>query len=303
MSLESGVGSRENGLLFASGTYRPDALGQSAEEGAALPPDSRHPTPAVPGIVSGVVLLLLTATAVAAPVPVPQDTTDLRDLRQTVLAAPEELLFDVIWGGWGFNWINAGQATLDLLPTGNSKVWQIRSLAWGNSFFQTFYPVEDTVLSFINAKGVYPLAFHKILNEGSYRSRQRTDYDQKAGRVKTGDTTLTVAPFTHDVLSAFYYIRTQPLYVGKSFELSAVSGKKAYKLKVICHREETVEVPAGRFKTWVIEPVLNDDGLFKSKGRLWIWITRDDRRMPVKMQSKIPVGSIKAELVQVGPRS
>ena len=250
------------------------------------------------------VLAVLTSPA-SANLPVPTDTTDLRDIRPTAAAtlkSPEYLLFDIIWGGWGFNWITAGQATLDFIPTSNPKVSQIRSVATGNSFFQSFYPVRDTVVSFVNRKGMYPLAFHKILNEGKFHDRQVMTYDQAAGRVRTRDTTLAVAPFTHDILSAFYYIRTQPLAVGKSFELSAVSGKKTYKLKVICHREETVTVPAGTFKTWVIEPVLKDDGLFKAKGQLWIWVTRDDRRMPVKMQSKIPVGSIKAELVGTGPR-
>lgn len=249
-----------------------------------------------------IALVTLCAIAPHAAPPVPRDTTDLRDIRQTSLDAPEQLLFDVIWGGWSFNWVKAGHATLDLLPTANPKVWEIRSLAWGNGFFQSFYPVRDTVISFINARGVYPLTFHKIVSEGSYRERQATEYDQKANRVRTKDTAFAVDPFTHDVLSAFYFIRTQPLAVGKSFELSAVSGKKTYKLKVICHREETVEVPAGKFKTWVIEPVLKDDGLFKAKGQLWIWVTRDARRMPVKMQSKIPVGSVKAELIRVGPR-
>lgn len=252
-------------------------------------------------------LTLSCATLAAAPLlaapAVPKDTVDLRELPMAApLKAPEQLLFDVVWGGWSFNWVHAGQATLDLLPTSNPKVLQIRSLAWGNRFFQSFYPVHDTVLSFVNAKGMYPLAFHKIVNEGSYHVRQSAEYDPQGGRVQTEDTSFAVPPFSHDVLSAFYYIRTQPLAVGKSLELSAVSGKKSYKLKVICHREETVVVPAGTFKTWVIEPVLKEDGLFKAKGQLWIWVTRDARRLPVKMQSKIPVGSVKAELVRIGPR-
>jgi hypothetical protein len=262
---------------------------------------SPYPLPPTPYL-QGIAFTLLLSLTTHASLPVPADTTDLRDIRQTTLVAPEELLFDIIWGGWSFNWVRAGTATLDLLPTSNPKVWEIRSVATGNRFFQSFYPVNDTVVSFINARGVYPLKFHKILNEGSYRARQWMEFDPRRGRVTTQDTVLMAEPFTHDVLSAFYYARTQPLKPGQSFDLSAVSGKKAYKLRVLVHREETVEVPAGRFDTWVIEPVLRDDGLFKAKGRLWIWVTRDERRMPVKMQSKIPVGSIRAELVKVGGR-
>jgi hypothetical protein len=221
----------------------------------------------------------------------------LRDLEQTALSAPEKLVFDIIWGGWNFRWVHAGKATLELLPTDDPAQWKIRSLAWCNKFFQTFYPVRDTVFSIIDKRGIYPLRFEKRLHEGSYHARISAEYDQRRNTIVTQDTSFAIEPFTHDVLSAFYYIRTRPLKVGDTFELAAVSGKKKYGLKVFCHGRETVKVPAGTFKTLIVEPVLKDDGLFKAKGKLIIWVTDDERRMPVKMQSKIPVGSIKAELI------
>lgn len=230
----------------------------------------------------------------------PKDTLPppLRDIGQKALAAPERLVFDIIWGGWSFRWVNAGKATLELLPTERPDQWRIRSLAWCNKFFQSFYPVRDTVSSLIDARGIYPLRFEKRLHEGGYHAKVSAVYDQKAHTLATLDTTLSIEPFTHDVLSAFYFIRTQPLKVGDSFDLAAVSGKKKYNLRVICHGRETVKVPAGEFKTLMVEPVLKGDGLFKAKGKLIIWVTDDAHHVPVKMQSKIPVGSIKAELVE-----
>jgi hypothetical protein len=214
-------------------------------------------------------------------------------------SVPEKLIFDIIWGGWSFRWINAGQATLELLPTQNPKVIQVRSLAWCNSFFNSFYPVRDTVSSFIHEKGIYPLRFNKILHEGSYHARIFADYRPALGIVTTLDTVLNTPPFPHDVLSAFTYIRSQPLKVGKSFELSAVSGKKSYSMKILVHREERVTVPAGTWDCFVVEPVLKDDGLFKAKGKLLIYMDKKPGHLPVKMVSKIPVGSIKAELVTI----
>jgi hypothetical protein len=224
------------------------------------------------------------------------DTVTLRQQAGQRPAMPEKLLFDIVWGGWSFRWVHAGQATLELIPTAVPQIVQMRSLAWCNGFFQSFYPVRDTVTSWIHMGGIYPLRFSKVLNEGSYRYRGHAAYDQARHILKSPDTTFAIAPFTHDVLSAFYFIRSQPLKVGDSLDLAAVSGKKAYNLKVICHRKETVEVPAGKFKTLVVEPILKGDGLFKAKGTLLIWMTDDNRHIPVKMQSKIPVGSIKAEL-------
>lgn len=221
----------------------------------------------------------------------------LRDIGQKALKAPEKLLFDVIWGGWNFRWVHAGRATLELLPTAKSTEWEIRSLAWCNKFFQTFYPVRDTVTSLIDHRGVYPLRFDKRLHEGGYHANISATYDQAAHILSTQDTSLSIEPFTHDVLSAFYFIRTQRLKVGDSFDLAAVSGKKKYNLKVLCHGREKIKVPAGEFQTLIVEPVLKGDGLFKAKGKLTIWVTDDEFHTPVKMQSKIPVGSIKAELV------
>lgn len=221
----------------------------------------------------------------------------LRDIGQKALKVPEKLLFNVIWGGWGFRWITAGQATLELLPTASPTEWKIQSLAWNNGFFQSIYPVRDTVTSIIDSRGIYPIRFDKRLHEGSYHAAISARYDQAAHILKTQDTSLTIEPFTHDVLSAFYFIRTRKIRPGDTLDLAAVSGKKKYNLKVLCHGRENITVPAGNFRTLVVEPVLKGDGLFKAKGKLTIWVTDDEFHTPVRMQSKIPVGSIKAELV------
>ncbi|MDB5105322.1 MAG: hypothetical protein JWP91_3011 [Fibrobacteres bacterium] len=267
----------KNGSAAKSGSASKPAAG-------SVPKPIKSPAPGV--------------ATIPAPVPVPIDTVPaLRNLGQKALKVPEKLLFDVIWGGWSFRWITAGRATLELLPTEVPTEWKIQSLAWCNGFFQSIYPVRDTVSSVIDSRGIYPNRFDKHLHEGNYHAAISARYDQQAHVLKTQDTTLAIEPFTHDVLSAFYFIRTQKIRPGDTLDLAAVSGKKKYNLKVLCHGRETITVPAGKFNTLVVEPVLKGDGLFKAKGKLTIWVTDDEFHTPVKMQSKIPVGSIKAELV------
>jgi hypothetical protein len=222
-----------------------------------------------------------------------QDSVSLRDLSQNVFKVPERFLFEVNWG-----WVNAGQATIELIPMEKPNLWQIRSLAWCNKFFQSFYPVYDTVFSIIDSKGIYPVHFEKNLHEGSYEAHIRSWFDQEIHRAWLQDTVCEIEPFTHDILSAFYYIRTRKLAPGQSFAMAAVSGKKKYELIVLCHRREKVEVPAGTFNTIVVEPKVVGVHLFKAKGKLTIWLTDDDKHIPVKMKSKIKVGSITAELIK-----
>ena len=57
-----------------------------------------------------------------------------------------------------------------------------------------------------------------------------------------------------------------------------------------------VVTPAGAFDCVAIEPVLKAGGIFKSKGRLVIWLTDDEHRMPVLMKSKVAIGSISVVL-------
>jgi hypothetical protein len=63
----------------------------------------------------------------------------------------------------------------------------------------------------------------------------------------------------------------------------------------VLRREELV-TPLGRFKTIVIQPLLKSEGIFARTGDMFIWLTDDDRRIPVQMKSKVVVGSITATL-------
>ena len=123
----------------------------------------------------------------------------------------------------------------------------------------------------------------------------------KTRKVKrSADPAVTIKGMEHSIMSAFYYVRTMPLTVGDTSRFSAVSGKKRYELKVLVHGKEEIKTAAlGKVKTVKVEPVLDGDGIFNSKGRIFIWLTDDDRRIPVLMQCEIALGSIKAKLMKI----
>jgi hypothetical protein len=62
-------------------------------------------------------------------------------------------------------------------------------------------------------------------------------------------------------------------------------------------KKERVSVPAGTFDTVVVKPILKSEGIFLRKGDVYIWLTDDDKKIPVKMKSKVKVGAINAVLV------
>ena len=69
-----------------------------------------------------------------------------------------------------------------------------------------------------------------------------------------------------------------------------------YDLDVRYLGKETVDVSAGTFDCIVVEPLVQEGGLFKSEGSIIVWLTDDALRIPVKVKTKVVIGSIDAEL-------
>jgi hypothetical protein len=110
---------------------------------------------------------------------------------------------------------------------------------------------------------------------------------------------VAVPPFVQDVLSALYYVRTLNLVVGKSIFIDNHAEKKIYPLEVKVYKKEKVEVPAGKFNCWKVEPFLKSTGIFRQEGRLIVWLTDDSRKLPVLMKSKVTIGSISVRLQEI----
>jgi Protein of unknown function (DUF3108) len=209
----------------------------------------------------------------------------------------EYFQFSVSWSG-----INAGSALMQVQNwqwVDGHKTWRIISKTESNSFVSKFYKVRDRVETSIDAESLYSRRFEKHLREGGYKHDSAVRFDQENQKARYEDgKVVEVPPRVHDVLSAFYYVRTQPLPDGATFSIPAHDNQKSYDLEVHVLRRERIEVPAGKFDCVVVEPVLKSEGIFKSKGQLLVWLTDDDRRLPVKVTSKVPIGSISVSLVE-----
>jgi len=214
----------------------------------------------------------------------------------------ERLLFSIEWG-----FIKAGDATLEvrsLIRFQGEPCYLFMSEAWSNPSFTAFFPVKDVVKSLTGVQDLASRRFEKHLREGKYAADVEVAFDQKAKKVRYPDGQIVdTTPLARDILASFYYARTQPLVIGKSFYVDNHTDRKNYPLEVKVLRKERVRVHAGEFDCTVVQPVLRYPGLFEQKGKLTIWLTDDARRMPVMMRSKIVIGSINAALkeVRLGP--
>lgn len=103
-----------------------------------------------------------------------------------------------------------------------------------------------------------------------------------------------------DVLTVIYYLRTQKLEEGKSFNVPVTDAGRVFSLSVSVLERKEIETVLGRVNTIRIEPALfGDSAAVRAKGRLWIWVTDDARRIPVRAQLKVDMGTFDIKLKQV----
>ena len=217
-----------------------------------------------------------------------------RFVENVAFGVGEHLSFDINYG-----FINAGTATMEvlrLIEYGGRPCYQVVTRATSNSFFSTFYAVDDRVESIIDAIGLFSWRFEKNLREGSYRSDRMYVFDQREHFTVYESDTIDVAPWVQDAISVLYYVRSQELKVGTSLFIDNFTDGKNYPLEVKVLKKENITVKAGNFDCIVVEPLTQSVGVFRHEGQLKVWLTDDRLKMPVLMKSKILVGSVSAEL-------
>ncbi len=214
---------------------------------------------------------------------------------------PERLEFEITYTG-----IPAGSAVQEVTTDG--KEIHIVSTAKSAPWLKIIFPVDDRIDSFLiegqppSYIGV-PRMYKERIREGWTRFHKVALFNRQKLEVTTKDilkkteTLQKITPQTYDTLSSFYFFRTVPLEVGNSQYIDIFDCKKLWNTEVKILRREEIETELGKFKVVVIKPILKSEGIFARTGDMYIWLTDDERRIPVLMKSKVKIGSITATLV------
>jgi hypothetical protein len=219
----------------------------------------------------------------------------LRLVENRIFGPGEKFVFSVKYG-----FISGGTAKLEITDTVRVRghlCHEIRSIAYSNDFLSVFFPVRDTSLSYMDVTGMYSLKILKFIREGSYKRFRWTFFEPDKKRATTKDSTVITRPFVQDIISAFYYFRL--LDIRDSVDINTFDDYKNYPLRIYKRKREKVKTRLGRFNCIKLEPKLISSGIFLKKGKLWIWVTDDKRRVPVMVKFKLPLlGSITCRLVK-----
>lgn len=226
-----------------------------------------------------------------------RSTTSLRVLPQSAFGVGERLVFDV-----GYSFITAGEAVMSI-PKEDTifgrPSYQVLFTVNSTPMFSWIYKVEDRYETLLDMQGIFPWRFTQKVREGSYRRDFSAVFDQVKNIAYAENKQYPIPPYVHDAVSAFYYVRTLDYSnsrVGEKIFLQNFYKDTTYSLAVKFLGRQRISVDAGTFNCIIVEPLMKEGGLFKSEGRVLIWLTDDERKIPVKVSTKVVIGSIESEL-------
>jgi hypothetical protein len=210
----------------------------------------------------------------------------------------ERMEYSVTWEGLR---LGAGSLMVEAIDTLRER--QAYRVALEMAGGPPFYRVEDRIVSWIQPDPFAALQFVQKQKEGSYRRDRRiemdvergtyTRYDLKEGSyvANPAETAVPMPEGALDEISYLFFARLLPLEIGKKYEFERYFKEDGNPATVEVLRREEIRVPAGRFQTVVLRPEIRTDGLFGEGGEAEVYITDDERRIPVRLTTSLSVGS------------
>lgn len=206
---------------------------------------------------------------------------------------------------YSLNWqaFNAGFAIIE--DWRDNEHFYVGGKAVTNKFISGLrkgkFRVRDWVYTVGDVDGLYPHFFEQHIEEGTYRKERWTLYDHKDEWLykMNGDKLEedTLKPFNQNYMSLLYNLRSSDLKQGDTLSFPTYVHGKNWDIKVVVHGREEVRVPAGKFKTIKVQPILVGDGQgFNKKDEMFIWFTDDERKLFIKGKAKARIGNIYAKL-------
>jgi len=203
-----------------------------------------------------------------------------------------------------YGFITAAEATIKVLNSDlkfdNKPTYKLTVDAETSGTFDVFYKVRDHYDSYIDKTDLLPYFYQENIREGSYKRQDKARFTQDAKKVVSNRGTFTTPTTqTFDLVSAYYFARSldiTKLKTGDKFKLNYFLGDEISALEIEYIGKETVKSKLGNIRCLKFSPSIKPGRIFKKDSRLYLWVTDDGNRVPVKAQVEILVGAVTMEL-------
>jgi len=222
-------------------------------------------------------------------------------VKNTAFQAGEKIAMTVYYAVAGI-YVNAGTATFtNTLETLNSKpVFHIVGEGHSNSSYDVLYKVRDRYESYIDTATLQPLKFVRDVNEGGYKKYQNVTFNKHASTAITNDGVFKVPTCIQDVVSAVFYARNvdfSKLQPNDRIAFDMFLDNEVFNMYIRYLGKETIKTKYGKFRAIKFKPLLIKGTIFEGGEQMVVWVTDDENRIPVRIESPISVGKVKIDMM------
>ena len=203
-----------------------------------------------------------------------------------------------------YGFITAAEATIEVLPSDlkfdDKPTYRLNVDASTSGTFDIFYKVRDRYDSYIDKDNLTPYFYQENIREANYRREDKARFYQDGKKVVANSGTFTTPTTqTFDLVSAYYFARSldiTKLKVGDQFKLNYFLGDEISQLQIEYVGKEVIKSKLGSIRCLKFSPSIKPGRIFKKNSKLYLWITDDGNRVPVKAEVEILVGSVTLEI-------
>ncbi len=224
---------------------------------------------------------------------------DLPFVKEPAFKPGEVLTYKLKYG-----FITAAEGTLKVLDTDlkfdGRPTYRLSVDGNTSGTFDVFYKIRDHYDSYIDRKNLKPYFYQENIREGGYRRQDKARFSQEDKKVVATKGTFD-APTgqTFDLVSSYYFARSldvSKMNTGDVVNLHYFLGDEVSKLEIQYLGKEVIKTKLGKIRCLKFSPSIKPGRIFKKDSRLYLWVSDDVNRVPLKAEVEILVGSVVMEI-------
>lgn len=212
--------------------------------------------------------------------------------------------------------ITAGYITMKVMPNveiGGREAYHFYAKLTSAKFYQFIYSLDDFIDSYVDVETFLPVKYTLVQRESAQKVDDLQIFDSakrktyvwykriKKDRNKDLEFSEFIPYYIQDSFSALHFGRGLLKGVGKVGEFPVVTRGKLWILKMEVLAIEEIEVNDTVYQAYKVKAETRFPGVLKKKGDILFWFSADDKKLFLKFEAKVKIGSISGEMIEYTP--
>jgi hypothetical protein len=165
--------------------------------------------------------------------------------------------------------------------------------------FDVFYKVRNRYESYVDEKTLLPYFYAENRHEGNWNHSDKVAFDHTTNKITAGKGSFPFSGKVFDFVSAYYFARNidiSKIKIGDKFEMKYFLDDGVHSLGITYVGKEKTDCSLGTFNCLKFNPTIIPGRIFRKDSKLYLWITDDANRIPVKAHVEVVLGSLTMDL-------